>query len=70
MTGITFSDLEVRRDYLVRHTVDLALQAWDDPETFADFFEDAQYRTSKLRNSTGGDDRCATRAGRRLRAKT
>jgi hypothetical protein len=43
--GITFSDPNVRRDYLVRYTVDLALQAWDDPEMFADFFEDAQYRT-------------------------
>lgn len=43
--GITFSDPDIRRDYLVRHTVDLALQAWDDPEMFADFFEDAQYRT-------------------------
>jgi hypothetical protein len=43
--GITFSDPEVRRDYLVRHTVDLALQAWEDPEMFADFLQDAQYRT-------------------------
>lgn len=43
--GITFSDPDIRRDYLVRHTTDLALQAWDDPEMFADFFEDAQYRT-------------------------
>jgi hypothetical protein len=43
--GITFSNPEVRRDYLVRHTVDLALQAWDDPKMFADFFQDAQYRT-------------------------
>lgn len=46
--GITFSDPDIRRDYLVRHTVDLALQAWDDPEVFADFFQDAQYRTLDL----------------------
>lgn len=43
--GITFSDPDVRRDYLVRHTVDLALRAWGDPEMLANFFEDAQYRT-------------------------
>lgn len=43
--GITFSDPEVRRDYLVRHAANLALQAWDAPEVFADFFEEAQYRT-------------------------
>lgn len=43
--GITFSTLDVRRDYLVRHIVDLALQAWDDPVLFANFFQDAQYRT-------------------------
>jgi hypothetical protein len=42
---ITFSDPDIRRDYLVRHTADLALEAWDDPEMFADFIEDAQYLT-------------------------
>ena len=43
--GITFSDPDVRRDYMIRHTAKLALQAWDDPSTFANFFENAQYRT-------------------------
>lgn len=43
--GISFSDPDVRRDYLVRHTASLALEVWDDPKSFADFFEDAEYRT-------------------------
>ncbi len=43
--GIAFSDPDIRRDYLVQHTVELALRAWDNLDTFVNFFEDAQYRT-------------------------
>lgn len=43
--GISFSDPDVRRDYLIRHTASMALPAWDDPARFADAIVDAQHRT-------------------------
>ena len=43
--GISFSDPEVAREYLARHTVDLLLQDWDVLDRFADTFQDARYRT-------------------------
>lgn len=46
--GITFSDPEVRHDYLVRHTASLALQAWDDAVAFANVIWDVHNRTSEL----------------------
>jgi hypothetical protein len=46
--GVAFSDPSVRRDYLVRHTVALALEAWDDPSAFARVLEDIQYHTLNL----------------------
>jgi hypothetical protein len=46
--GVMFSDPDIRRDYLVRHTTDLALQAWDKPAAFADIIDDAQHRTLAL----------------------
>jgi len=44
-SGIAFSDPDVRRDYLVRHVADLALEGWDVPAAFADVIDDAQHRT-------------------------
>jgi hypothetical protein len=46
--GVAFSDPDVRRDYLVRHVADLALEAWDDLEQFARALEDARDRTLDL----------------------
>ncbi len=46
--GIVFSDLDVRRDYLVRYVADLALGAWDDPKEFARALDDARDRTLDL----------------------
>ncbi len=43
--GVAFSNPDVRRDYLVRHTAELALGAWDDPVAFTNIIDDAQYRT-------------------------
>lgn len=43
--GVAFSNPDVRRDYLVRHVVGLALGKWDDPSAFAGVFEEAQDRT-------------------------
>jgi len=43
--GVTFSEPDVRRDYLIRHVTGVALPAWDDPARFADALADAQRRT-------------------------
>jgi hypothetical protein len=43
--GVSFSEPDVRRDYLIRHVTSVALPAWDDPAQFADALADAQRRT-------------------------
>ena len=43
--GVSFSDRDVGRDYLVQHVASGALPAWDDPARFADMIAEAQRRT-------------------------
>lgn len=45
--GVSFADLDVRREYLIRHVASVVLPAWDDPARFADVIADAQRRTSR-----------------------
>lgn len=45
--GISFSDRDLRRDYLTRHVVGVVLPVWDEPTRFADAIDDAQRRTRR-----------------------
>ena len=48
MVGVSFTDEDVRVEYISRHAADTIVEVWDDPEALAQAFSDLQHRTTRL----------------------
>lgn len=48
MVGVSFSNEDVRVEYISHHAADTIVEDWDDPVAFAESFSNVQHRTTRL----------------------